>query len=476
MEKYDKIKKLINSRQYSKAEKELKKIIEINRLDEAEYLEEIFVLFLNLENGLRNFTPFLNVSEVPTGEINTSDSYSRKFFYFLYILNCSGGMRLVKPYLSKLKVNRMLEYRFLGGMYFYNLDFINAIQCYQKSLELIKDDFNEFQHKFLMGNLAAAYLYTEQYQNYEHHKEFCLKRSSNSPVMERVFLLYDIIKNLQLKNLEEARRVYDKCYRLMYFEEGLTPANILFYKVIKSSIEQDEEGFKNNLSILHQSHLKKIESFEKNPERFFSVKAYLIAVGGFSEEVFSEVINMNNETYPMESFKVFNLEFDFSKVKSVGNKKADNYINLASQEYEINGVKGILLKNEIKAIYFLVRAGAYGLSYESIASLIYDDTEVQVLFLIKDRIKQIIHRIKTVYGLNVTTKNFRAYLNKKDLNSFYITAEGPLRLPPKFDLQQFKNHFNISHSKAKKVLSDFVDNGFLKRELVARKNSYKQLF
>ena len=455
--------------------KKLKKLINPDKLDDREYLEKIFVLFLNLEDGLRKFTQYLDIKEVPQGCIDTNDNNSRHFFYYLYVLNCSGGMRLVKPYLDKVKVHTMLEFRFLAGMFFYNLDFESATSNYQKSLELVKGDFDEFKHKFIIGNLAASLVYTKRYEDYEELKGHSLDKSSNAPSINRLFMLYDIVKHLQVNEYDKAKVVYQKCFDKMLFDDGLTPGNILFYKVIKSSIERDSSSFRENLRILFQERKNKIHNFEKNPERCFSVLAYLVETSGFSKEVYEDIIDFEKITYPMDPFKVFDKTFDFNLIKSVGRKNAPNYINLETEEYEINGTKGILLKNEIKALYFLVRAGEFGLSFETLASLIYPVTDYNALFLLKDRMKQIVHRLKKIYKINIVTKKFRAYIPEKERNCFYLQSEGSLRLPGEFNLPTLWTTLKFPIASAKKVVIELEAKGILKKKLVGRQNSFIQL-
>ena len=172
-----------------KAEKALKGIVESEKISDPDYLEQMFLLHLNLDVGLRNFLRYLKVNRVPSDEINTKDDYSRRFFYVLYILNQSGGMRLVNPYLDILKPNRMLEYRFLGGMHFYNIQFEKSIQCYSEALNLYSGEYDEFSHKLIMGNLAAGNLYLENYDHYEHVKLESLKKTNSEPSIERIFKL-----------------------------------------------------------------------------------------------------------------------------------------------------------------------------------------------------------------------------------------------------------------------------------------------
>ena len=80
----------------------------------------------------------------------------------------------------------------------------------------------------------------------------------------------------------------------------------------------------------------------------------------------------------------------------MGIRDSENFINYHTGEYSLNGKKGIGLSSELKATYWLVRAHEFGISFETLASLIYEDDDFAGLFLIKKRVKQVIHRLKVI--------------------------------------------------------------------------------
>ena len=107
--------------------------------------------------------------------------------------------------------------------------------------------------------------------------------------------------------------------------------------------------------------------------------------------------------------------------------------------------------------------------------LIYKENDFAGLFLIKERIKQIVYRLKSIYGVDVYSKNFRAYLPKEKRKMIYVESEGPLRIGDNFDIQAFMNFYDISQSKAKKIIPMLISKNIISKKLISGKNIYQIL-
>ena len=105
-------------------------------------------------------------------------------------------MRLVHPYLQKIRPSRILEYRFLGGMYFYNYDYRNAQIHYEKAFSMLPPSYKELEHLHICGNLGASHLYLEEYDNYEKIKKESFDMTNNHHSVQRVYMKYDLLKVL----------------------------------------------------------------------------------------------------------------------------------------------------------------------------------------------------------------------------------------------------------------------------------------
>ena len=162
-------------------------------------------------------------------------------------------------------------------------------------------------------------------------------------------------------------------------------------------------------------------------------------------------ISFENTIYPINEFKILNKTFEESKFRSFGYPESSNF-KYEDGEFNIYGKKGIGLTAEIKAIYWLIRCHEFGVNYETLASYIYEHEDISGIFLIKDRIKQILHRIKNEYKIPIETKNCRAYITPTDFENFYITNSDPLRINRPFTVDSFMDFYGVSKSKAQKKL------------------------
>ena len=89
-----------------------------------------------------------------------------------------GGKRFVTPYIKDIKINRSMEYRFLGGIHYFNMDYKKARSAYQNALKLItQDEFDEFKHLFIYGNLAVCSLYLDDFDSYNQLKNIAFSQT-----------------------------------------------------------------------------------------------------------------------------------------------------------------------------------------------------------------------------------------------------------------------------------------------------------
>ena len=180
----------------------------------------------------------------------------------------------------------------------------------------------------------------------------------------------------------------------------------------------------------------------------------------------------NIKNYPIFPFKVLGETFNDSTFLEMGDSTKPNYINYETEEFSINGHKGIGLNNEIKAIYYLTRSENTGLTFETLASLIYDHADYSGLFMVKERIKQIIHRLRNHYKVEINSKFYRAYIRQEDIENIHIQKTGKMKIQNNFSMMDFEDFYQVSTSKAKKMLKVLLDKDILKKEIVGKKNIY----
>ena len=198
----------MREKKFSSARKLLAKYTDTVKLSNPSTLESIFILYLKLhDHPTRHFLKHLRINKVPPIPIDTSFDIGRRFFYALYLLNKSGGMRLVRPYLESIIPNRLLDFRFLGGMYFYNYDFHKSLLKYQEAFTMLPEKYIELEHQHIFGNIGACHLYLEDYKSFDEIKAISLEKTNNHLSIQRVYKKYDLLKCYQQKEMQKAKEI-----------------------------------------------------------------------------------------------------------------------------------------------------------------------------------------------------------------------------------------------------------------------------
>ena len=467
------VKNLLSEGKLEAAERLLKSSIDPDELSNPNYLESVFLLYLFLGDSIRHFMKNLKVTKVPPKPLDTQTDEGRRFFYALYILNRSGGMRLVRPYLEDINVHRLLEHRFLGGMYFYNYDFINSRKCYVNAFNNLPQSYTEIDHLLILGNMGACSLYLGDYENYHHSRMRSLEYSHNHDSVKRVYSKYDLYMNLQKRDNEGINQSVSILEKHAYkYRNNEQPFERVFIDMAIATAKNDVIIYETKLKEYNLLYQKQIRRGLLSPERYFALSMYLSSLCPFGEEIWGKYFDFKTTTYPLPRIEVMGMTLNDDHFTSYGNHEAKSYINLTTQEYSINDIRGIGLSNELKAIYYLARADKYGLSFETLASLIYEHDDYSGLFLIKERIKQIVHRIKNHYHIAVKSKNYRAYIDLPKACMIFVVKKGPLRVMDNFTIENFMVFYDVSQSKAKKQIKRLKDQGLISKRTNGRKNIY----
>lgn len=446
--------KLVVKEEYNKAEKLLKSLIESEQLSNSAFIEKVFSLKIYIGSNLRHFIKNLKIDKVPPLPLDTNYDLGRRFFYYLYILNRSCGYKIVSPYLNGIKLNRPGEKRLLADIYFFNNDYSKARDIYIEAAQEVGENFDEFIHLPIFTNSGACSLYLEDYEKLHSLKVLALEKTKNHPKVLTSYAKYEVLALAQQRKPEEALRLFNEFKRTKVLGAELTNADKNFSDFINIALtKRDPEEFK----ILFQTKLLNVwqgnlKSSLKTPEQVIGLCHYFKELSIFGDKDFLDLYPFENTIYPINEFKILNKTFEESKFRSFGNPQSSNFINLKTGEFNIYGKKGIGLTTETKAIYWLIRCHEFGVNYETLASYIYEQEDISGIFLVKDRIKQILHRIKNEYKIPIETKNFRAYISPADVKNFYLTNSDPLRINRPFTVDSFMDFYGVSKSKAQKKI------------------------
>ena len=100
----------------------------------------------------------------------------------------------------------------------------------------------------------------------------------------------------------------------------------------------------------------------------------------------------------------------------------------------------------------IIRAGSFGISFEYLAGEIYENVGHSELFQIRERIKQVIQRIKSKYKVKLKVSNFFVYIDPSELDKFRIDYRPTLSLVSDLSVKNLIESYSISESKARKYI------------------------
>ena len=386
----------------------------------------------------------LKLDKVPPRPIDTRFDIGRRFFYTLHITNQRGGHKLIEQYLEDIKVHRTMEFRFVGGIFFDLLDFSQALDYYSKAFEKMHhESFNEKFHLPICGNLLFSCLYAGRHEELESYKKLITDFFGKK--VENIYTNIDCLVAVKNKKIDVIKNGLDTHF--------ISDTQRSFLECCVAYLSGNTQGFESHLKDYEKIKRNLVRTGIENPRRYFSGLFYLKNLIRARESDFSSVIDFKNFSFPFnaKSFGEFNVPDDY-QFKSLGPKSAKNYINLFTQEWLINGERGLGLNAEIKALVALVRAGDFGMSFEYLAGEVYEDIGYSDMFLIRGRIKQLLNRIKNKFSIITTTKKFNVTLDSSTVLDFRIDLEKELTMKKEVNIKNLCDHYSITSNTARKHL------------------------
>ena len=115
------------------------------------------------------------------------------------------------------------------------------------------------------------------------------------------------------------------------------------------------------------------------------------------------------------------------------------------------------------------------MSFEELSFHINGEHDYAGLLLLHDRIKQILLRVKKVYGIAVERNNFRAYISAEDRSKFFVSVDEHLSIKDQFSKADYMNYYGVSEFTTKVKLKSLVESGDLTLEKVGGKNIYTKV-
>ena len=459
---FQKVEELIIEKNFDKAIRLLISSVNNQLLSNNIAIEEFFSYLVILHEH-RKALPYLKINKVPPRPLDLNFDIGRRFFYYLQILNLFGAKKLIYPYLEDIVVSRPLEYRFMGSLHHVNNDFEISKKYYKKGYELVidQDNFSRLHHPQLFNNYLAGCVYTKDFKHFWDSVEYF---SNYSPLKKTTYPLlveqYKCLVHALEGNTDKSQKLYSKIYTKDFTDK--IPASFSYICALTNGLyklTQEDPNATEYIKSCGEHIFSHMVKNEISPTKFLSFYY-------FFEAQLDLELNLlgNRKYYPLPSFKILNREFGSQHFDEFGDNNAPFFINVTTQEYSLGTGLSIRLPAEVKSIYYLTLAGDVGLNAEELSSLIHDDLDYSGLFLINNRIKQIIHRIKTKYNMQCNKINGRIILGEESRNKIKLLTTKKLTITNQFNLKQFCEHYNISRSKSLKIITSLSDEGFITKQ------------
>lgn len=462
---YKKISDLINKNKFNRADRLIFEFIKENDLVDTDLLSKIY-FFLIRTGSEKNFLKHLKLTTVPYLPLDLNKINDMKLFCHLSILNTMGGKRIVYPYLENIETNCPIKNNFLGAIYHLNNDFDLSAKYYSSAINSTtinsinrQNIFSPIFHVTSYVNFLASKIYTfDENGFYKSLIEFNKNPSLyQNTYFQRLSTQFEILMLLMGKNHQRGERMFNEFYKEFDYNSVLYSFSYiesLCKGIIKiRNQESDTIEFFNNVG---DKILNKINLVQATPIKYFSFFYFFRSL--FGEQISNELLSHNdkfqlNKSFPLTPFSILsdNYEHHFPNVENVTSKL---FINIMTEEFKLRAEENINIgmKKEQKVLYYLILAGEIGLTAQEIIGLVEEEHDFASLFLIKKRVKQFIHRIKNLYNLDCKCILGRYVINQSFRNQILLENHNQLKVGAEFTKEEFARFYNISDSKAFKIL------------------------
>ena len=443
-----KIISFIEQKEFDKANRMIKSCLSKDILSKPQIIETFFS-FLHSYRQRQDILKYLDLNRVPPRPVDTSYDVGRRFFYALVIATQRGGHKVVGTYLNEIIVHRIMEYRFLGGIYFALLDFKSSYDCFNECVKrLKKEEYESVLHFNAISNVLFSAYYAGMMDEYFEAKNYIQHTYGNS--FDVSIAVIDGMLAVENRDVKELSNIISN--------HKIPPLNRTLLESSLGYLNGNMDQFNKSLNEYMNIKLEAIKLGLQSPRRLFFSMLFFKNLIGCGEKELSDFFTFNNFSYPISDDRLGNMIMEPAhKFKELGDANAENYINLNTEEFRINGIVGMTLSTEVKAIAMIVRAGGFGISFEYLAGEIYEELGYSDLFHLRERVKQVIHRIKSKYNVKVKVQKFVAFIEGNDSKNFRIDLKPSLSLlsDVSVDLNSLCRAYGISESKARKYLKKY---------------------
>ena len=361
----------------------------------------------------------------------------------------------------------------MGGINFFDLNLEKSTYWYEKAISQSQgEEINQLYHSHIYNNylICLAYLGKEK----EFYRFLLNNTSIFSSLYSKDIERMKIYIHILNEEFDTARNLFLNTFKfpIDFFEHRslkiLSLQALFFIKL------GDLKVFENVFKLYYEEIKQLVLEAKLDTTRAIKSCQYLFSINKLSNDYMYELIQDEIKNFP-----IFDVSFDNCRpLKNqeilIGNNQNSNCIYSRIEEYCINGIRGIGFSKEVKFIYYLLRAGDLGMSFEELSFHMNGGIDLSGLLLVRDRVKQIALKVEKKFGLKIIRKNYRFFIDKSIRNTFYVSSLEHLSIKDNFSRSDFFIYYTISETTAKTLLKKLESDGYVCSSRVDNKLYYKK--
>ncbi|MEK6772588.1 MAG: hypothetical protein AABY64_01495 [Bdellovibrionota bacterium] len=379
---------------------------------------------------------------------------------FLSILGANSfAIKLIK----NIQLLTTEDYEVVAGIYFAANDYRTALEYFQKRIALMPDK-ETYEARLSRLSCADCLVQLDKFDQAINICHSLLKESKEA-------LFVAICKQAMGEFLARAER---------------TREAIKWINEARLSFPGKKESYDHAL-LDRWTGFTLAKLGKKNESRkYFSQSTKIIKKIGLREEIWLDNLKLEAELGLLNKKDSLRLHYYPGIPKSnntlekrplvLGSENAKIKIDLASDEFVFKKDFYLGLPLELRLLGFLRIVESWGVGFELLKVLLWPEEPNSYLQL-EGRLIQLVHRIKTIYKVNVEIKEKRIYLRSKSYMKIMVSMRGYNRLPSKlktdFSAKDFRKMYNLKKTQSVHWLNKYLSEGRIQRVINGPQTFYR---
>ncbi|MBT3980846.1 MAG: hypothetical protein HOE90_05790 [Bacteriovoracaceae bacterium] len=439
--------------------------------DSFEDIERVFI-WHKLNGDIRQGLKTLDVHKFPPGEIDTRYSLGQRAFYAAVLLNFRGAGKSAIKLVENAHVFRPTEFHLLGGIYFLNGYFDKAIGFFYKALgDLSYDSY--LKRRICFQNFILSHIYSKQFERADDLIDTLL--SFDDEIAQCFACFFRSLNEIFKGNYRAGLDLLDEVAEMKIARSEKISAKSLFlgFKLYaKGKLGIKDDGHETELKHYLEAEFSEIKRNYFKAEGFFFMLDFLMEVTTIDPEVQESM-----ECYPGIDDYIYLLKNSKSKFEIGVASEANISIFFGRSEFVFMGQTSPILTKEIELLGYLKRTGIIGITKIRLFELLWSD-DLFGHFFHKDRLKKLIARVNTRFGIKLIQEGEWLCLKPEDAQRIYSNWDPQISTPlfletmSSFGIDELMSFYDIKKSSAYSLLKEWQDCGLISKSQRGKKTIF----